>query len=112
MLIWQKPRWFATEIGNRWGVGQADTDNGLVMVVAVDDRQYFTAIGYGMELIILEETLDAIQKATLVPYFVKAEYGEGILKTLQALAVEIGEFYEDHTPQEIEDILGSRDRDD
>ncbi|MBD3285085.1 hypothetical protein GF359_01810 [candidate division WOR-3 bacterium] len=107
----KEPWRYAIEIGNRWGVGQADTDNGLVMVIAVYDRQYFTATGYGMEQIIPDSTLDTIQKETLVPYFSKTEYGEGILQTLQLLAVEIGKFYEDHTQQEIENILNSRVRD-
>lgn len=84
---------YATELGNRWGVGQASEDNGLLMVVAIDDRQVFTATGSGMEGIIPDAVVNQIYRQVLVPYFRKTEYGEGIYKALQAYAKEIGKYY-------------------
>lgn len=37
---------YAYKIGRKWGVGQKDLDNGIVLLVAVDDRKMFIATGY------------------------------------------------------------------
>lgn len=84
---------YATELGNRWGVGRASEDNGLIMVVAIEDRQVFTATGSGMEGIIPDAVVNQIYRQVLVPHFRKTEYGDGIYKALQAYAKEIGKYY-------------------
>ncbi len=40
---------FAQDFGNRYGVGTKKDRNGLVVVIAVDDRRYFIAPGKGLE---------------------------------------------------------------
>lgn len=34
----------ATDVGNKRGVGEKDYNNGLVMVIAIDDRKWFIAV--------------------------------------------------------------------
>ncbi|NLI99413.1 TPM domain-containing protein [bacterium] len=87
---------YATNLGNYWKVGQASRDNGLVMVVAIDDRQVFTATGSGMEGILPDATVYQIYKQVLVPNFKKAKYGTGIYKALQVYAKEIGKHYSEN----------------
>lgn len=100
-----EPHWYyATEVGNEWGVGQARGDNGLVMLVAIDDRQVFTATGSGMEGILPDLVVDKIYRNILVPHFKKEQYGEGIYQALQMYAVEIERYYE----VEFESTRGAR----
>lgn len=84
---------YATDIRNRWGVGQKNRDKGLVMVVVIDDRQVFTAAGSGMERILPYAEVNEIYRRVLVPDFKKGRYQEGIYKGLQAYARRIGEYY-------------------
>jgi uncharacterized protein len=90
----QDPWYYATEVGNLWGVGQEDEDNGLVMVVAVADRKVFTAAGSGMEAILPDAALDQIYRNTLVPNFRKERYGKGVYEAFQLYAVEIERYYD------------------
>ena len=43
------PNEYATELGRAWGVGQRGTNNGVVLLAAMDDRQVYIATGYGAE---------------------------------------------------------------
>ncbi|MBN2378591.1 TPM domain-containing protein [candidate division WOR-3 bacterium] len=85
---------YATEVANEWGVGQEEGDNGLLLVTAIQDRQYFTATGYGMEGIIPDAKAARIQRQELVPYFKSGNYGEGIFRTFQLYAKEIQASYD------------------
>jgi len=90
----EEPWLYAANVGEKWGVGQEGEDNGLIMVVAIDDREVFTATGTGMEAIIPDAVVDQIYRQVLAPRFRSEEYGEGILLALQLYAVRIGEYYE------------------
>lgn len=43
------PYQYATELGRRWGVGNEELDNGIVILLSRDDREIFIAVGYGLE---------------------------------------------------------------
>ncbi len=44
-----EPYEYATELGRRWGVGNEEQDNGIVILLSRDDREIFIAVGYGLE---------------------------------------------------------------
>lgn len=73
---------YATNIGNAWGVGKKDTDNGLVLVIAPNDRKFYFAIGTGLEGTINDAKAGRIGRQVLVPYFRSGEYGVGIYDSL------------------------------
>jgi len=42
--------WYAgVQVGEERGVGDKDKDNGMVILVAVQDRQWTIQVGYGLE---------------------------------------------------------------
>lgn len=92
----EEPRVYATELGNFWGVGDRDEDNGLVMVVAVDDREVFTATGTGAEKIMPDSVVNMIFADILVPSFQTGDYGSGIYEAMQQYARIILGFYQEH----------------
>jgi len=61
------------------GVGQKGRDNGLLMVLAVDDRQVWTEVGYDLEGIITDGYSGQTSRETMVPYFRKGDYGGGLV---------------------------------
>ena len=40
---------YATALFNAWGIGKQDRDNGVLILVAVDDRAMRIDVGYGLE---------------------------------------------------------------
>jgi uncharacterized membrane protein YgcG len=73
---------YATEVGQGWGVGKADRDNGIMIVIAVEDRAFFIATGYGVEGILPDIRVKQIGEANFPVYFRKGDYFSGIKTAL------------------------------
>jgi uncharacterized protein len=46
---------FSEDLANRWGIGRADVDNGILLVVAPAERQVRIAVGMGLEGLLTDE---------------------------------------------------------
>lgn len=73
---------YAQRIGQLWGVGQKDTDNGIVIVVkpktATTQGEVFIAVGYGLEGDLTDYEASQIVHDELIPRFKEDQYFEGI----------------------------------
>lgn len=71
---------YAFELGKRWGIGRADKDNGVVMLVKTEapERGIFIATGYGTEGALPDITAGRIIRNTMGPYFRAQQYARGI----------------------------------
>lgn len=72
----------AFEVGNTWGVGKKENDNGLVILIAVDDRAWFMAAGYGLEGALPDAITKRIAENQFPTYFREGQYAEGVLAAL------------------------------
>jgi uncharacterized protein len=72
----------AFDTGNKWGVGKKENDNGLIIVVAIDDRAWFIATGYGIEGAIPDAIAKRIGERDFPIYFKSGDYTSGLLLAL------------------------------
>jgi len=81
---------FALDTKEQWKLGQKGKDNGVLLVVAVNDRKYRIEVGYGLESILPDSLVGTIGRQYLVPYFRKGDYGNGttaaVLAIIQTIA--------------------------
>ena len=61
------------------GIGQKGKDNGLLLVLAVDDRQVWSEVGYDLEGIITDGFAGETSRQVMVPYFRQGNFGGGLL---------------------------------
>ena len=84
-----EPWHFATELGEAWGVGKADKDNGLVFLIKPTEenggRQVYLAPGRGLEAAITDLTCQDIIQHEILPAFKQNQYADGINKALDVL---------------------------
>ena len=80
-----------TPYGAVTGIGKAGKDNGVLVLVAMQERQWRIEIGYGLEGYITDVESRRIAEEYLVPKFQEGLYGEGLAYTVIALALEISE---------------------
>jgi uncharacterized protein len=84
-----EPWHFATELGEAWGVGKADKDNGLVFLIKPTQenggRQVYLAAGRGLEAAITDLTCQDIIQHEILPAFKQNQYADGINKALDVL---------------------------
>ena len=74
---------------DRWKLGQKGRDNGVLLVVAVNDRKYRIEVGYGLESVLPDSLVGSIGRQYLVPYFKKGDYSTGIYAATLVIANEI-----------------------
>lgn len=84
----------ALHLGRRWGVGQEERDNGIVFLVAVEDREVRLEVGYGLEGAVPDAAANRIMESAIVPRFREGDYAGGIRDGLEALQQEIGGEYQ------------------
>ena len=56
------------ELGNRWGLGRADVDNGVLLLVAAEEASVRLEVGTGLEGLLTDERAQAIVTA-MIPRF-------------------------------------------
>jgi uncharacterized protein len=80
------PAEYTFELGNQWGVGQKGKDNGLLITVAVQDRKYFIATGYGLEGSIPDAITRRVGDQYFKPNFRENNYYAGLDQATTYLA--------------------------
>jgi uncharacterized protein len=76
---------------DKWKLGQKGKDNGVLLVVALQDRKYRIEIGYGLEGVLPDSLVGSIGRDNLAPYFKKGDYSNGIYEASLAIAKEIAD---------------------
>lgn len=76
---------YAVELFEQWGIGQKDKDNGVLILVAVDDRAVRIETGYGLEGVLPDAVCNQIIYQLIIPNFKKGDYSQGI--TMGTVAV-------------------------
>ena len=83
---------YSLAVARGWGIGAKDGDKaGLLLVVAINDRKYFTQVSDHLEGDLPDGVVGQIQRERLVPQFRKQNYGQGIYDTIQAYVATLAE---------------------
>jgi len=81
---------YAVQLLNKWGVGQKDKNNGVVVLVKpaanAGDRDLAISVGYGLEGAITDLETKHISENEIIPEFKKGNYFAGLMKGCRALA--------------------------
>jgi len=81
------------EIGRKWGVGSKAKNNGILIVIAKEERYARIDVGYGLEGAVPDIVAKGIIERDMVPRFRDGDYGGGITAAIDALKKHIGGEY-------------------
>ncbi len=84
-----EPYEYATELGRQWGVGNDETDNGVLILFARDDREIFIAVGYGLEGALPDSKTGRIIDVYGLEDLRNDNFSKGILSIGKALINEV-----------------------
>src|SRR5690606_14622806 len=83
---------FSLRVAEAWKLGHEKQDNGLLFVVALEDRAMRFEVGYGLEGSLPDATANRILDGTVTPLFRQNDFAGGIVAGLQqAVSVIDGE---------------------
>ena len=69
---------YAVELGRKWGVGDAEKNNGIIIVVALGDRKISIQTGYGLEGALPDVYAKRIIENDIKPFFKTGNYYAGL----------------------------------
>jgi uncharacterized protein len=76
---------FANRLFMKWGVGPKGSDRGVMILLAVDDHQYWTEVGYGLEPILPDGKVGGFGREML-PLLRQNQYGGAVLQITSEIA--------------------------
>jgi len=76
---------WGTELFNHWGIGDDETENGLLILVVNDIHRVEFITGRGMETVLTDAECYKIQQEHMVPYFKQNDYATGVIRGVQAV---------------------------
>lgn len=79
------PHDFGVELFNLWGIGDAGTDNGLLMLLINDVHRIEFITGRGTETVLTDAMAYDIQQEEMIPHFKKNDYVTGMIRGVQAV---------------------------
>ncbi|MGL5193353.1 MAG: TPM domain-containing protein [Chroococcales cyanobacterium] len=94
------PKAFATALFNHWGIGKAGINNGVLFLTSVGDRRVEIETGYGVELLIPDDTIATLINTEIIPRLRRRDWTGGILAGTQALVKELKAVYPARTREE------------
>jgi uncharacterized protein len=80
------------------GIGKAGKDNGILIVVAFDEREWGIEVGYGLEGDLTDSEAGRIGREIIAPYFRDGEYYYGLFIAVATIGEEIGYDVENFEP--------------
>lgn len=80
-----EPIRFAVELGEKWGVGKADKDNGVIILLLTDRRKMTIATGKGADGALPDVVCNRIIRDVAIPYFRHGDYDGGMLAATSAV---------------------------
>ena len=80
---------YALLLGRDWGVGDAEKDTGVVLLLAVNDREVTIQVGYGLEGAITDIQSGILLDYYAVPSFSDDDFSTGMRNTYDAIVNEV-----------------------
>jgi uncharacterized protein len=100
----ETPKQFATALFNHWGIGNAQTNTGVLVLLVMQKRRLEIETGTGIEAALPAAWLADMQARAMVPRFKQRDFAGGLVAGVQAIAAHLaaapGESTSDAAPGE------------
>ena len=85
---------YAVDLFRTWGIGDQRESNGVLILIALDDREMRIEVGYGLEGDIPDGVAGRIIRNVMTPAFQNNDYNGGVMGAVNAVAERIADAYE------------------
>jgi len=81
---------YGYQLGRHWDIGQEGKDNGVLLIVAPEERKVRIEVGYGLEDVLTDATSKLIIENAIVPNFKQSLFAAGIVEGTDAILTVLG----------------------
>ena len=86
------PETFAFEVFEKWKIGNRELDNGVLILLSLEERDIRIDVGYGLEGAITDGTAGAIIDRA-IPYLSSGDYDNGLLQIFYDVSQRVNQEY-------------------
>lgn len=76
---------YGYQLGRAWGIGQKQTNNGALLIIAPNEKKVRVEVGYGLEPILTDAFSTSVIQNDILPSFRSGDYQTGITKGVDAI---------------------------
>ena len=80
---------YSVEVFREWGIGNAQTNNGVLILLSVDDREMWITTGYGVEGTLTDTRLGQMRDIYAIPYYSNDDFDTGTRLLFGAIVNEL-----------------------
>ncbi|MEJ2681793.1 MAG: TPM domain-containing protein [Gammaproteobacteria bacterium] len=81
---------YGYQLGRAWGIGQKDSNNGVILIVVPSLRQVRIEVGYGLEGVLTDAMASTIIQSIILPSFRQNHFSQGITDGAHAIIQALG----------------------
>lgn len=80
---------YSVEVFRDWNIGDTQKDNGVLILLSIDDRELWVTTGYGVEGTLTDTRLGQFRDTYAFPYYHEDNFDEGTLQLFNAIVNEL-----------------------
>lgn len=84
---------YALHVAEKWKLGKKGKDNGVLLLIAVDDHKMRIETGSGLEGVLPDAVCSRIIRNEIAPHFRRSDYDDGVTAAIDAMIAAIGGEY-------------------
>ena len=84
---------YSTELFRNFGIGSKEKNNGVLLLLALEERQFRIEVGYGLEGIMPDGKTGRIQDEYIIPYLKQDNWNDGIKNGFSAILKIVSDEY-------------------
>ncbi len=85
---------YANKLFREWGIGSKDKNNGVLILVAPNEKRLWIEVGYGLEGALPDGKVGEIRDNQIFPYFRDGDFDTGILNGFKVILSEVANEYD------------------
>jgi len=85
---------YGYQLGRHWGIGQKGRNNGVLLIIAPNERKVRIEVGYGLEGALTDAESRVIIERVIKPPFQQGDYEQGIRGGVNAIFAALGGEYQ------------------
>lgn len=99
---------YSIKVAEKWALGRKDKDNGVLLLIAVDDHKMRIEVGEGLEGVLTDAMSSRIIRNEMAPAFRRGDFDGGVTAAIDGIIKAIGGEYSAEDTNDIEDLTANQ----
>jgi uncharacterized protein len=95
---------YSMRVAEKWVLGQKEKDNGVLLLIAVDDHAMRIEVGAGLEGVLTDALCSRIIRNEMAPNFRRADFDTGVTAAIEAIIAGIGGEYKGDDASDVNEL--------